>query len=91
MSAAVVAIAPTAPAFAADAWPLGDKELDSSSASLSIISKGPDGTATSEIIEDGAIQKYLDTVEVDKAAESTEAMAVDDAPAATDAEGDVQM
>ena len=61
----------------------GEKELDAASASLAVISA--DGT--SRIIEDGAVQKYLDTVEVDKAAAQTESMAVDDAGG----DGDVAM
>ena len=61
----------------------GDKELDAASASLAIVSfDAAVGEAATQIIEDGDVQKYLDTVEIDAAAAQAENMAVDDAPAA---------
>ncbi|KAH8095698.1 threonine-type endopeptidase [Aureococcus anophagefferens] len=61
----------------------GDKELDAASASLAIVSfDAAAGEAATQIIEDGDVQKYLDTVEIDAAAAQAENMAVDDAPAA---------
>jgi len=73
----------------------GDKELDAASASLAIVGVDANGETTNEIIEDAAIQAILDTLEIDRAADATSAMAVDDAPAPPPApaagDGDVAM
>jgi len=58
----------------------GDKELDAAAASLSIVGVDPaTGEMAAQIVEDAAVQRYLDTVEVDQAADQASAMAVDDA------------
>ena len=66
----------------------GEKELDAASASVAIIGPSDDGSITSKILENDAIQPYLDAIDLSPAtaadeepAAATDAMDTDDAAA----------
>lgn len=75
----------------------GDKALDAKSASLAIVGLADDGkTPTSKLLDDDAVQPYLDAIDLQDqapaaAATADETATVVDQPQEEDADGDVPM